>query len=163
MSQKHLNTAAIQNELAHSVYFARPAPPAEAAPKAKPSISVSAKKTRWTAEVPQSRTAVVPKSGSYELRKYDQFRRLDVRLTREQLRFLQEMEEDIRERMPEVERSNPEQRRITKSAIARVMVELFRQFDLKVNATRFRNEHDLMRELHQQLINRLRELSGSRG
>src|SRR5690606_25798849 len=106
-------------------------------------------------EVTKSGTTGVPQLRSYELRKYDRFRRLDVRLTREQLRFLQDMEDDIRDTMPEIERDNPEHRRITKSAIVRVFVELFRQFDLEIDAHRFHNEHDLMHELQQQLTNRL--------
>jgi hypothetical protein len=166
MSRKQLNTAAIQNELAGSVYFARPA--AQAIPQSPTRRQRKTRKTQQTAEVRKSRTTEVPKSGSaavpelrsYELRKYDRLRRLDVRLTREQLRFLQELEDDIRDRMPEIERDNPEHRRITKSAIVRVLVEMFRQFDLPVDARKFRNEHDLMKELHRQLVNALRK-SGS--
>jgi hypothetical protein len=166
MSRKQLNTAAIQNELAGSVYFARPA--AQAIPQSPTRRQRKTHKTEQTSEVRKSRTTEVPKSGSaavpelrsYELRKYDRLRRLDVRLTREQLRFLQELEDDIRERMPEIERDNPEHRRITKSAIVRVLVEMFRQLDLRIDARKFRNEHDLMNELHRRLIARLRQ-SGS--
>jgi hypothetical protein len=157
MSKKQLNVAGIQNELSQSVYFARPVPPSK--PTRSPKMSLPEPKrpakVKLTSEVRKSRTAEVPQLRSYELRKYDRLRRLDVRLTREQLRFLQDMEDDIRETMPEIERDNPEHRRITKSAVVRVFVEMFRQFDLKIDASRFYNEHDLMNALYEQLLDQL--------
>lgn len=161
MSRKQLNVAGIQNELSQSVYFARPKPtrsPKMSLPEskrpAKVKLTSEVRKSR-TPEVTKSGTAEVPQLRSYELRKYDRLRRLDVRLTREQLRFLQDTEDDIRETMPEIERNNPEHRRITKSAIVRVFVEIFRQFDPKIDASRFYNEHDLMNALFKQLLDQL--------
>lgn len=165
MSRKQLNTTSIRNELSGSVYFTRPpttTPPPSAArqpkrPATKPTAEV---RQSGSAAVPQSGSTAVPELRSYELRKFDRLRRLDVRLTRDQLRFLQALEDDIRDQMPEIERDNPDHRRITKSAVVRVLVDMFRQFDLPVDARRFRSEHDLMNELHRQLIHRLRQ-SGS--
>lgn len=165
MSRKQLNTTSIRNELSGSVYFTRPpasTPPPRAArqPKRPATKPTAAVRKSGSSAVPQSGSSAVPELRSYELRKFDRLRRLDVRLTRDQLRFLQRMEDDIRDQMPEIERDNPDHRRITKSAVVRVFVDMFRQFDLPVDARQFRSEHDLMNELHRQLINRLRH-SGS--
>lgn len=164
MSKKQLNIAGVQSELAQSVYFARPAAPRQSPQRPRPSVSkrnqtaqVKPVRKSRTPGLPQSGTPEVPQLRAYELRKYDQFRRLDVRLTREQLRFLQDMEDDIREAMPEVEQDNPGHRRITKSAIVRVLVEMFRQLHLAIDPSQFHNEHDLMDELYRQLVDRLRQ------
>jgi hypothetical protein len=165
MSRKQLNTTSIRNELSGSAYFTRPPATTPPLPAARQPQKPA---TKSTAEVRKSRSSGVPKSGSaevpelrsYELRKFDRLRRLDVRLTRDQLRFLQALEDDIRDQMPEIERDNPDHRRITKSAVVRVFVDMFRQFDLPVDARRFRSEHDLMNELYRQLVDRLGQ-SGS--
>ncbi len=127
-----------------------------------------------TAEVGNSRTAEVANSETagvanpsmtvtwqlrrYELRNFDQFRRLDVRLTAEQKRFLDNWEEDIRQAMPEGERRNPTYKRITKNSIMRVLVEIFRQLEIPVDATHFRNEQDLMQTLFDGLCQKVAAL-----
>jgi hypothetical protein len=100
----------------------------------------------------------VPKLQTYRLRNYDQFRRVEVRLTTSQKRFLDNLEEDIRETMPEGERGNPYSKRITKNSIIRVMVEIMRQLDIKVDARHFQNEGDLLQALFEALCCKVTEL-----
>lgn len=99
----------------------------------------------------------VPKLQTYGLRNYDQLRRIDVRLTGDQKRFLDTFEEDIRQDMPELERDNPDHRRITKNSVIRVLVELVRQLDLTVDARQFRNEGDLLQALFAALFDKVTE------
>lgn len=114
-----------------------------------------------TSEVTNLPTSGVPKLQSYELRNFDQLRRLDIRLTYEQKRFLDDLEETIRQQMPEGERNNPEYRRITKNSIIRIFVEIFRQLDLRIKADQFKNETDLLTSLYDELLLKLTNLRTS--
>ena len=62
-------------------------------------------------EVTELQPLEAPKLQTYRLRNYDQLRRVEVRLTTSQKRFLDDLEEDIRETMPEGERNNPDSKR----------------------------------------------------
>lgn len=109
-------------------------------------------------EVSTSRTTGVPDLQTYRLRNFDQLRRLDVRLTWEQKRFLDDWEEDIRQTIPEGERGNPDHRRITKNSIMRVLVEVVHQLKIKVDARNFRNEGDFLNALFEALCKKIIEL-----
>ena len=114
-----------------------------------------------SSEVSKSRTSGVPDLQTYVLRNFDQLRRLDVRLTWEQKRFLDDWEEDIRQTMPEGERGNPDHRRITKNAIIRVLVEIVRQLKITVDAQNFHNEGDFLNALFEALCKKITELRSS--
>src|SRR5688572_18702954 len=108
-----------------------------------------------TSELPKSVSSGVRKLRSYELRKFDELRRLDIRITGEQKRFLDDLEEDIRQAMPEGDKSNPESQRITKNSIIRAMLEIARQLKLKVDGKAFHNENDLLHALFEELARQL--------
>lgn len=76
-------------------------------------------------------------------------RRIEVRLTLEQIRFLDDLEWELGRSLPDLEKGNPESRRITKNSIIRVIIEILRTLDLDINASHFRNERDLLLTLHQ--------------
>ena len=114
-----------------------------------------------TSEVTKLRSSEVTELRSYGLPKFDQLRRLDIRLTWEQKRFLDDWEEDIRQAMPEGDRGNPDHRRITKNSIIRVLVEIVRQLEIRVNAKGFHNEGDLLEALFEALSKKLTELQTS--
>lgn len=159
MSKKSLNVSSIQNELeGASVFFQHPVstPTIPQPNQGKERLTKTKKPKRvQTTGVRKSRTPAVPQSGSYELRKYNEYKRLDVRLPKVQHRYLSQLEDDIRDTMPEVQRDNPEHRIITKAAIVRVYIELFRQLDIPINAKRFHNELDLFDALLAGLRKRL--------
>jgi len=112
-----------------------------------------------TSEVPKSESAEVRELGSsgvgklrsYELRKFDELRRLDIRITGEQKRFLDDLEEDIRQAKPEGDLTNPDYQRITKNSIIRALIEIARQLEIKLNASTFQNENDLLQDLFEEL------------
>ena len=85
---------------------------------------------------------------TYRVERWDHLRRLELRLTREQKRYLDEMEEEISLSMPDIEKNNPEFQRLTKNSIIRVMVEIARQLDVHVDASAFHNEGDLLQALY---------------
>ena len=60
--------------------------------------------------------------------------------------------------MPEGERSDPNYKRITKNSIVRVLVEILRRLDLSIDASRFKSEKDLARDVFKKLTDRLTEL-----
>lgn len=159
---KKLNSEAIVNELhGQSVFFKdKVTPPTPPSRKTATTPEKEARDLR-TSEVPELPGSELPQLRTYELRNYDQLRRLDIRLTGEQKRFLDEMEETIRQKMPEGERDNPLSRRITKNSIVRVLVEIFRQLRLRVDASNFRNEGDLLEALFEKLLQQVTDLGTS--
>ena len=190
MTKKVLNADAMVNELkGNSVFFKKdttaPKSPRRTPPPVSPEKSSSPNNKSRTSEVPDSRTSEVTKSGSsgvtksrssedpeseshelpklqpYELRNFDKLRRLDARVTNIQKRFLDELEDTIREQMPEGEANDPMSKRITKNSILRVFVDIFRQLDLKIDASNFKNEADLLEELYKQLITKLADIRSS--
>jgi len=59
--------------------------------------------------------------------------------------------------MPEGERTDPNYKRITKNSIVRGLVEILRRLNLSIDASRFKSEKDLTRELLDKLTHRLTE------
>ena len=168
MTKKDLKPERIVTELTEqSVFFRDRKHPYKKSPAGKKKVSKSPKPR--SSDVPDLRTSGVRKLQSsevtelrtYRLRNFDQLRRLDLRLTGEQKRFLDDLEEDIRQGMPEGERGNPTYRRITKNSVVRVLVEIVRQLDLKVDASSFRNEGDLLKAIYDALSEKLPKLRSS--
>jgi len=164
MTQKKLNADDMLNELkGQSVFFKgaenrlTPPPKKSASPNKDWPRTIKLPKSR-TIEVTKSGTSDVPELQTYELRNFAALRRLDIRVTGDQKWFLEEMEEMIRQQMPEGESNNPESKRITKSAIIRVFVEIFRQLKLPINARKYQNEHDLMDGMFKSLLKKIPEL-----
>lgn len=169
--KKKLPVAQMVNELKRSPFFRlreskkssnEPQPkPARSSIVKKHHLNKTARKKSVEKRLPKFRTSELPKSvsyehpnyRSYELRNFDKLKRLDVRLTREQRRFLDDLEDDIREKMPEMEQGNDNHRRITKSAIVRVFIEVFRQLDIEVDGSKFRSELDLLELIRERLKN----------
>jgi len=166
MSKKKLNAESVMNELrGQSVFFKQSSVVAPLSSEEKITKRINTR----TPELPELRTSGLPKLGSstvpnfqsYGLRNFDELRRLDVRLTWEQKRFLDDWEEEIRQAMPEGERDNPESKRITKNSIMRVLVEIVMQLGVKVDASRFRNESDLLQSLFREICRRVTELQST--
>ena len=121
-------------------------------------------------EVMKSRTPGVHKSISpelhklwtYEVQSFKHLKKLDVLFTKAQKIFLRDFLESVEDSMPERERDNPEHRRITKNSIIRVLVEIARQLEIKVDASHFRNERDLLLAVFEAIIERSSEVMKSR-
>lgn len=171
MSKKKLKTQQVMSELTgKSVFF----------PKKKDSTSPNAsmpKKAQTnkptdlqTSRVTEKQTNRLTESGtleltdlqSYELRKYKNWKRIEVRLTPDQRKFLIDFNEEIAQTMPEGERNNPQFKRITNNSIIRVCVETIRQLKPKVDSSKFQNENDLLHSLFEELLNKLTDLQSSR-
>ncbi|MCC6614118.1 MAG: hypothetical protein IT320_11620 [Anaerolineae bacterium] len=88
-------------------------------------------------------------------------RRLDIRITGEQKRYLDDLEEDLRQSMPEMERDNPEHQRITKNSFIRVLLEVARQLDLRVTGEHIHNEADLLQAVFETLQTKLPDFRSS--
>jgi hypothetical protein len=95
---------------------------------------------------------------TYRVDRWDYLRRLELRLTKDQKRYLNDLEEEISQAMPEIERDNPEFQRLTKNSIIRVLVEIIRQLDIRVDASQFHNEGDLLQALYSKIRERLAQL-----
>lgn len=164
MSKKTLNVDQVMSELKGQSVFFRPAGQ-PAAPSPPPLEKETDLSQTPTSEVTDSRTSEETKLASseltdirtYELRNYANFRRLDIRLTADQKRFLTDLEERIRSEMPEGEANNPNSKRITKNSIIRVFIEIFRHLDLKLDASHFMNEIDLLQSIYASLLAKLRD------
>jgi hypothetical protein len=117
----------------------------------------SSNETAPSTALPHFGTTEVPHFRSYEVPHFKKMKRLDVRLTKEQKHFLEDLEDQVREEMPEGESDNPHSRRITKASIVRVMVEFFRQMSTPIDASAFKNENDLLEEWFNKLTVQLQE------
>lgn len=102
-----------------------------------------------TSRLTDQQTSSVPDFGSYRVPDYRTMRRIEVRLTLEQIRFLDDLEWELGRSLPDLEKVNLESRRITKNSIIRVLIEILRTLDLDIDASHFRNERDLLLALHQ--------------
>jgi len=165
MSKKVLNTSAVLNELkGQSAFFNQPKSPT--LPKRKQ----PKKKQPQTHRVTELQTDRVTESVSNRLTDFDEYdvpdyrklQRLELRLTWEQKQYLDRLEGLISRDMPEGERTDPNYKRITRNSIVRVLVEIMRRLNLSVDASSFKNEKDLARDLFKKLTNRLTELQTTR-
>jgi len=153
--------------LADSPFFSLSPTPPPYQPVKAPAPVVSPRSESQTtpksrsSEVTQSGSPEVPNFRSYVLRKYDQLRRLDIRITGEQKRYLDDLEEDLRQSMPEMERDNPAHQRITKNSFIRVLLEIARQLDLRITGEHVHNEADLLQAVFDTLQTKLPDFRSS--
>lgn len=108
-----------------------------------------------TARVPDKQTSRLPEFAHYDVPDYRKMQRIEVRLTWDQNKYLDDMEALIGRDAPDGEKSDPSYRRITKNSILRVIVEILRSLDVQVDASQFKNERDLLVALNQALKERL--------
>ena len=160
MTGKKLNSAKVLNELkGQSAFFSQPKSPTSIKQK-------TPKKQPQTHKVTVSQTDRVTESGTdrltdfdgYNVPDYRKLQRLELRLTWKQKEYLDRIEALISRDMPEGDRSDPDYKRITKNSIVRVLVEIMRCLNLTINASRFKSEKDLAKDLFKLLTDRLTEL-----
>lgn len=110
-----------------------------------------------TTRVPDKQSNRLPDFESYDVPDFRKMQRIEVRLTWEQNKYLDDLEAFIGRDAPEGDKSDPGYRRITKNSIIRVVVEILREIDIQVDASQFKNERDLLKALYQVLKTRLSE------
>lgn len=115
-----------------------------------------------TSRVPDKQSSRLPDFATYDVPSFQKMQRVEVRLTWEQNKFLDDMEALIGRDAPEGEKSDPAYRRITKNSIVRVLVEIIRALDIQVDASRFKNERDLLNAMYEALRKRTAEHQTSR-
>ena len=93
--------------------------------------------------VTELQTNRVTDFANYDVPDYRQLKRVELRLTWEQNKYLDDLVSEITRDMPEGERADPHYKRITKNSIIRALVEFARRLDLKVDAKKIKNERDL--------------------
>jgi hypothetical protein len=162
---KKLDETAVLNELREGSAFFRDARLASERKKTqpaplpqKPKIKIEGKDLQTnrltdsqTDRVTELQTNRVTDFADYEVPDYRQLKRVELRLTWEQDNFLNNLESIITRDMPEGERSDPKYKRITKNSIIRALVEYARRVNLRVDATKFKNEADLARAICDQI------------
>ncbi len=127
------------------------------------SQSVTPEVTNSASSKPRkSATPAVRKLQTYELTNYDKLFRLDVRLTYDQIAFLDKLEAEIRLNRPDLERNRADHKRITKNSVVRVLIEIMRQIDLQLDASQFYNELDLFDAIYQELKRALSQTEGAK-
>ena len=114
-----------------------------------PDIQTSRGTESETPRVPEKQTYRVPAFERYDVPGYRKMQRIEVRLTWEQNKYLDDLEALIGRDTPEGEKSDPAYRRITKNSILRVMVEILREMSLDIDASHFKSERDLLKALYQ--------------
>ena len=164
--------------LADSPFFSKIPVPVAATPSVVPSVvsqpqmptpptvstqlQTSRQPESETPRVPEKQTSRVTDFAHYDVPDFRKMQRIEVRLTWEQNKYLDDMEALIGRDAPEGEKSDPNYRRITKNSIIRVVVEILRSLDVQVDASQFKNERDLLIALNQALMERLSKLQSSR-
>jgi hypothetical protein len=157
---KKLNATAVLNELkGQSAFFSPPKSPTKAEMKPPEKQPQTHRVTDLqTNRVPESGTDRLTEFGDYDVPDYRKLQRLELRLTWEQKEYLDRLEGIIARDMPEGERADPDYKRITRNSIVRVLVEILRRLDLSIDASRFKSEKDLARDVFNKLTDRLTEL-----
>lgn len=98
----------------------------------------------------------------YDVPDYRQLKRVELRLTWDQNKYLDDLASVITRDMPEGERSNPSYKRITKNSILRALVEYARRLKIQVDARKFNNERDLAQALADKIAESLTDLQTNR-
>ncbi len=102
--------------------------------------------------VPELQSSDKPDFQTYRVPAFNKMPRIEARITREQNRYLDDLEWEISRSREEADRSQSQFKRITKNSIIRCLIEMLRQFDVKVEARNFQSEQDLLdalvKELH---------------
>ena len=110
-------------------------------------------------ELPDYQTAVVRESAAqtlsdlsdYPLVDFRQYERVDVRLTWDQKKYLDDLESLIARQSPGVEKRNPFSKRITRSSVVCALVEIARRLEVSVDPSQFQNERHLVKALAEAL------------
>ncbi|MGD8457007.1 MAG: hypothetical protein PVF83_11520 [Anaerolineales bacterium] len=157
---KKLNAGAVLNELkGQSAFFNPPKSPTKAGMKPPEKQPQTHRVTdSQTDRVPESGTARLTDFEGYHVPDYRKLQRLELRLTWEQKEYLDRLEGIIARDMPEGERADPDYKRITKNSIVRVLVEILRYLNLSIDASCFKSERDLAKDVFAKLTDRLTEL-----
>jgi hypothetical protein len=155
--------------LADSPLFNMPRPPQRegGGRPLEPNGQTAALQQSGTPGVPKSRSTALQQSGTtavqksktktsgdfqnYQLLDYREYKKLDARLSWEQVRYLNELEALIARRAPGLEKNNPLSKRMTKSSIVRALVEIAMRLSISFDPSTFRNERDLLRALDRAL------------
>jgi len=166
---KKLNTEGIINELkGQSVFFKKTPTSSKTTKKQrktqKKKEKVSGDKSQThrltdlqTHKVTESQTYRLTDFSDYEVPPFNKLFRGELRLTWEQKKYLDELESTIARDMPERERYNPDHQRLTKNSVVRALVEIARRLELTVDASKFKNEKDLIEALAKSVTYRLTE------
>lgn len=138
--------------------------------QASPKLQTSRLPDKQTSRVTKSespkllelQTSRVPDFDRYDVPDFRKMQRVEVRLTWEQNKYLDDLEALIGRDAPDGDKSDPSYRRITKNSVIRVMVEILRVLAVEIDASQFKNERDLLKALHDALQQRLSKLQTSR-
>lgn len=115
-----------------------------------------------TSRLLEKQSSRLPDFDTYDVPSFQKMQRIEVRLTWEQNKYLDDMEALIGRDAPEGDKSDPTYRRITKNSIIRVLVEIMRALDIQVDASRFKNERDLLNAIYEALKKRTADQQTSR-
>jgi hypothetical protein len=174
MSKKQLNTQSIANELeGASLFFV---PPRAGARRKKtvdesPRLAKGVEPTELqTDRVTDSQSSRVPESETHRLTDFEDYdvpdyrdlQRIELRLTWEQNKYLDDLEAVISRDMPEGDRSDPSYKRITKNSIIRGVVEIFRRLELGIDASSFKSEQDLAKTMFEAFRTKILKLQTDR-
>jgi hypothetical protein len=149
-----------KSELADSPYFTPPRKKKRKKPQKK--LQTNRVTESVSDRVTDLQTNRVTDFTDYDVPDYRQLKRVELRLTWEQNKYLDELISVITRDMPEGERSSPNYKRITKNSILRALVEFARRLNLQVDARKFRNERDLAQALADKLEESLADLQTNR-
>jgi hypothetical protein len=154
------STTLKKSELATSPYFT---PPKKRKRKnARKKLQTNRVTESVSNKVTELQTNRVTDYSDYDVPDYRQLKRVELRLTWEQNKYLDDLASVITRDMPEGERSNPEYKRITKNSILRALAEFARRLDPQVDAGKFRNERDLAQALADKIEESLADLQTNR-
>ncbi len=157
--KKKLNESAILNELREgSVFFRGQQSPVKEQSNERVKPYSDTVTHSVSDPLSQSHSVTLNHPESYEVPHFRKLKRLHLRLTKPQDKYLTALEDTISDARPEGERSDPNYKRITKNSIIRALVEIARRLDLSVDASSFNNERDLLKALVEELSKRLAEL-----
>ncbi len=104
-----------------------------------------------TAAVRKSTTQTLDDLSDYPLVDFRQYERVDVRLTWDQKKYLDELEALIARQSPGVEKKNPLSKRITRSSVVRALIEIAKRLEVSVDPSQFQNERHLVKALTEAL------------
>lgn len=130
-------------------------------PKEKSNFQSSRDTEIQTPRLPDTQTSRLPDFETYEVPDYRKMQRIEVRLTWEQNKYLDDLEAIISRDTPEGDKSDPGYRRITKNSIIRVLVEITKRLNIQIDARNFRSEKNLLKTMRNELKNRISKLPDS--
>lgn len=173
---KKLDEAAVFSELREGSAFFRDARRAtekdevsSTPPPRKPKVNIPVTDLQThrvtesvSTEVTDSQSHRLTDFSDYEVPDYRELKRTELRLTWDQDDYLGQLESKITRDMPEGDRSDPKYKRVTKNSIIRALVEYARRLNIRVDASRFRNEADLAKAIAEGIEAKLKDLQSNR-